>query len=337
MTATALALSHLLARFSASFHPVDQPVMFSPGNGWSGASFLRWNSALGPLVLKIWPGNGPMPQEHLERHRYLIGLSGFEPKLALPLADVRGATLHDWPGGRSAELFLWITGSPAHHPPTLEQLTQVISMLARLHKHWAQAQPTSNQASQAVINRLNQLHILQHNRNLESSIPALAATASPPVREKFQEIIGHARRLLDRAASWLELIEKQRFRTQIVLRDARPDHFLFSGDHLNGLIDFGAIGQDNVAVDLARLLNEWFPGDKVLFDRALSLYQKEHPLTNFEIRLVDTLGLAGAVLGGLAWIDLYFHQGRAEGREEEFQNALDHAINRLRIYSLRYI
>lgn len=328
----ALALAALLARFPAGFRPVDPPVKFIASNGWSGAAFIRWNSAHGPLVLKVWPGDGPSPQEHRNQHRYLIGLSGFQPRLALPLADSAGNTVSAWPGGRSAELFPWIAGSPLRNPPTADQLAETMSALARLHRHWALAQPASNQPSHAVINRLNQLRILKYNKTLITSIPTLIATAPPPTREKFQEIYSLARWLLDRAVSWLELIQAQRFRTQVVLRDARPDHFLFSGDHLHGIIDFGAIGLDNVAVDLARLLNDWFPGDKLLFNQALLLYQKESPLNDAEIRLMHALGLAGSILGGLAWVDLYFRKGRSHGREEAFQTALDLAISRLRSY-----
>ena len=42
-------------------------------------------------------------------------------------------------------------------------------------------------------------------------------------------------------------------RVQPCLRDARPEHFLFEGDRLSGLVDYGAMGVDSVAGDLARL------------------------------------------------------------------------------------
>ena len=40
---------------------------------------------------------------------------------------------------------------------------------------------------------------------------------------------------------------------QPCLRDARPDHFLFEGGRLSGIVDFGAMGVDCVAGDLSRL------------------------------------------------------------------------------------
>ena len=50
-------------------------------------------------------------------------------------------------------------------------------------------------------------------------------------------------------------------RLQPALRDARPEHFLFEDDRLSGLVDFGAMGVESVAADLARLIGEWFDGD----------------------------------------------------------------------------
>ena len=49
---------------------------------------------------------------------------------------------------------------------------------------------------------------------------------------------------------------------QPCLRDARPEHFLFDGDQLSGLVDFGAMAVDSVVGDLARLIGEWLDDDR---------------------------------------------------------------------------
>ena len=68
------------------------------------------------------------------------------------------------------------------------------------------------------------------------------------------------RRIADAALRWLSLARTaapaagrtarcerrdRSFRLQPCLRDARPEHFLFEGDRLTGLVDFGAMGVDS--------------------------------------------------------------------------------------------
>ena len=330
------SLATFVLQLPTRLRPQTQPIEYAAKNGWSGATFHRWKSAQGPLVLKIWPGDGPAPHEHLARHRYLTGLSAFQPTLALPLPNLAGATLMSWPDGRSAELFPWLDGRPAASvPPNSQQLSQAMTTLARLHKHWAKAQPTLIQPSPAVIHRLTHLRKIQQSSALETTIPALSNNAPEEFRHKFQTICDLSRWLIGHAADWLAKWQHQPLRTQVVLRDARPEHFLFIDDKLSGIIDFGAIGMDSVAVDLTRLLNDWFPDDKLLYNQAIRCYQSESALQDQEIFLAEKLSQSGAILGGLAWVDLYFHKGRAKGRESEFLNALDLAIKRLRKHVLR--
>ena len=66
---------------------------------------------------------------------------------------------------------------------------------------------------------------------------------------------------------------------QPVLRDARPEHFLFEDGRLSGLVDFGAMGVDSVAADLARLIGDWFDGDRDLRREALAAYEAVRPLS----------------------------------------------------------
>ena len=65
---------------------------------------------------------------------------------------------------------------------------------------------------------------------------------------------------------------------QPCLRDARPEHFLFEGDRVSGLVNFGAMGVDCVAGDLARLIGEWLDGDPTARAEALAAYERIRPL-----------------------------------------------------------
>ena len=65
---------------------------------------------------------------------------------------------------------------------------------------------------------------------------------------------------------------------QPCLRDARPEHFLFEGDRVTGLVNFGAMDIDCVAGDLARLMGEWLDGDSTARAEALAAYERIRPL-----------------------------------------------------------
>ena len=89
---------------------------------------------------------------------------------------------------------------------------------------------------------------------------------------------------------------------QPCLRDARPEHFLFEADRLSGLVDFGAMGIDSVAADLARLIGEWLPDDHSLRGLALATYQKLRPLDASETALIAALEATADLLIAGHWL-----------------------------------
>lgn len=282
--------------------------------------------------MKVWPLDGPTHDEHLERHRHLKCLTGFQPDLALPIADQNGNTIRPWFGDLWAELLPWVEGAPILAEPSVPVICQSFQALARLHIEWKVNSPTVQAPSAAVVGRLNQLRKLKKSNLLDpdSRIWYLSDQAKPVIRDQLLEICKLAKALTDDAIRCLEPFENQIVTQQIVLRDARPDHFLLIGESLSGIIDFGAIGTDSIAVDLARLTSDWFPGDQTRVESALNHYSLVSCITPQELGLIPPLALAGAILGGLAWVDLHFRKRRTCGRENDFQHALSHAFDRLK-------
>ncbi len=320
------------AELPVTQHPLNGPTIYHANNGWSGSTYWRWNSRQGPLLMKVWPSDGPTHSDHIDRHRKLQYLSGFYPHLALPISDQKGQTVRSWFGDLWAELMPWLEGSPILAKPSVEVICQTFQAMARLHHQWRSHEAPVYGPSQAVLSRLEQLRNIRNKRILEpdTRIWNLSDQAKPVIRDQFMEVCKLAKALTDRAILRLEPFEHQPVLQQTVLRDARPDHFLFTDQKLSGIIDFGAIGTDSVAVDLARLTGDWFPGDKQSIELALMHYRYEYSVTFQELDLIAPLALAGAILGGLAWVDLHFKKQRTAGRELEFQKALTHALNRLR-------
>jgi homoserine kinase type II len=97
---------------------------------------------------------------------------------------------------------------------------------------------------------------------------------------------------------------------QPCLRDARPEHLLFCGDRVTGLIDFGAMGIESVAADLARLLGDWVGPDRVEWAAALEAYTAVRPLEAFEIALIEAIAGSTALLGAGHWVRWHFLERR---------------------------
>jgi homoserine kinase type II len=84
--------------------------------------------------------------------------------------------------------------------------------------------------------------------------------------------------------------------------DVWHDHVLFAGDEVTGIIDFGSLKIDNVAVDLARMLGSMVGDDKAMFEAGLDAYATIRPLSEPERKLAPILDRTGVVLGLANWL-----------------------------------
>jgi homoserine kinase type II len=116
---------------------------------------------------------------------------------------------------------------------------------------------------------------------------------------------------------------------QPVIRDARPAHFLFTGDRLTGLVDFGAMGLESPAADLARLIGEWIGPDLAGRSAALDAYTAVRPIDASEARHIDVFADSGAWLGPARWIRWHFVDHRQFDDPDAARVGLDRAMNRL--------
>ena len=311
--------------------PDAAPVSFQAQSGWSGASFWKWQAPAGEFLLKVWPAEGPDARQHLFRHSQLNNLRCLHLPLGLPVPDQTGRTMRPWGDGLWAEVIPWLNGEPMSLNPPCDVVEQAIAVLCQLHDRWSETTPSRMGPSNAIIIRLNQLRSLDLQQILKGTADFPQMGQNLPVNslQKLWEICRLASLLKYEAISLLEPFEYDKFRILTVLRDARPDQFLFANGQLTGVIDFGAVGRDIVAVDLARLASEWFPDNFSQQINLVNTYVKNRIIDEREFRLIRPLALSGAILGGLAWVDLHFRKRRSIGREVEFDKALDHAISRL--------
>lgn len=325
----------ILINECADLQPVEEPAAFHGRGGWSGASFWTWKSLAGQVLMKIWPIDGPQETHHHCRHKRLDGLRQVNHRLALPIADRYGRTLRRWQGERWAELMPWLDGTPVWVDPSDAQISYVVQALTDFHHQWQSFGPVYHRTSDAVTCRLFQLRKIARINDAEQicSMDKFRNTCNCTTFGMLHEVVKLSCSLVKKSIDTLSTFEHYTYRIQTVLRDARPDQFLFVHDVPTGVIDFGAVGSDSVAVDLARITSEWFPNDPDRAARFIRKYEGNRRLSILEHDSIRPLAMAGAVLGGLAWMDLHFVKKRTVGRDREFQVALDHALQRLTAFT----
>ena len=305
--------------------PTRPPISLGNAGGLSGSDLWRVEAADGPLMLRAWPPDGPSRERIEQIHRWLVPLSRFS-WIATPLADLQGKTLQTL-AGRIWEITAFLPGrADLDQPPCPSHLVSMFETLARVHHELG---PVLHRGpSPGLLARREELTRLVTG---ESSRFATAISAAPPdqVRWLADRWLNRA---TDAAPAALERIETaawQAFDLQVVLRDVRPDHFLFEEDRLTGLVDFGAMGVDTIATDLARLLGETVGRSGEHRQAALSAYEALRPIAAEERAAVDDFAAANAVLGGARWVRWHFVEGRSFGDPRAVEAGLKRALVKL--------
>jgi Ser/Thr protein kinase RdoA (MazF antagonist) len=303
------SFEEILSRYPSRAHPLSPPEPLGGAGGLSGSRLWRYPAAQGPLVLRAWPPHG-LGREHIERvHRWLFMTPdlGFIP---VPIRDLQGQSIQEY-DERLWEITPWLTGAAdLAQPPAPIRLRHAFTGLAAFHQRLAgerfegpsiglrQRFADVNQLILGGFDRLER--VIEPRRELDHSNHdaallwiRLARTVAPQLREPLR----HA------SARTVFL--------QPCLRDARPEHFLFDGELLSGLVDFGAMAVDSVVGDLARLIGEWLDDDRLAYRLALESYEQIRPLDHGETSLIDAFKSATALLIGERWIRWHFIEDRS--------------------------
>jgi homoserine kinase type II len=122
-------------------------------------------------------------------------------------------------------------------------------------------------------------------------------------------------------------------RTQPCLCDLWHDHVLFRGDELTGLIDYGAVKVDHVAVDLSRMLGSLVRDDRDGWDEALRAYRRIAPLATEEEELAHALDETGTVVGVANWMRWLYADQRALPDRTAAGRRLEELVSRLETLS----
>jgi hypothetical protein len=119
-----------------------------------------------------------------------------------------------------------------------------------------------------------------------------------PLHRAWQAVAASA----NRAERSLREVDGRAVAVQPCLCDVWGEHVLFTGDEVTGIIDYGAAKDDQVAVDLARLLGDLVEDDDERFAAGLAAYRTaggELEVPDGFVRLLDR---TGAVCGAINWL-----------------------------------
>ncbi len=318
-------LDALLSLYPVHARPISAIVPIGNAGGASGASLWRFESGLGPLVARAWPVDGPGLTILTRIHTWIGRLAGL-PFIPTPITAQDGRTLIPL-DGRFWEVTPWMPGTAdLARPPASARLHAAFSALATLHGRWARHARVGE--SPGLRSRLDEIEALQ---SMELRLMAFAVSHAPadPIRDLSQRWLDLAPDGLARLVPRLERAAAVGISLQPILRDARPDHFLFEADRLTGLVDFGAMGVDTPSADLARLLTEWVGNDRPARTVALDAYTAIRPLSAREIELIDLYAESAAWLGPARWVRWHYIERRSFDDPDAVRFGLDRSLSRL--------
>jgi len=315
---------HMLAHFLPA-NPGAQIAPLGNHGGFSGARI--WHCRVGDetYCLRTWPQG--VPGWHVEyihslmRKARAAGLD-FVPRV-LPCGD-RTTVFFDG----LCELTSWQPGEPCSPTSVAEpRVRAACTALARLHLAWSLE--WSDVGPCPAIARRREVH--------EYWTAILSKAWEPPfsarIDDRLADITHRAwRRFLARLAEIPKLLAPwtdRVFDLQACHCDPWHAHILFIGDTVSGIIDYGSVKQDHVAVDLARLLGDCARENQSLWDAGFDAYCRVRPLSLDEQALVPVLDRTGVVLGVANWLKWLYRDGRVFENCEEVARRLTALVERM--------
>ncbi len=291
------AFAEVLAHYPEPIRTVDW-FRLESFSGLSGAAIWRGGRNRQPLfAAKCYPSEID-PADVARRHVWCAaavraGLS-FVPG-TLSTSDARTAVVR---AGRCWELATWMPGEADFEDrPSRVKLLAASDGVVRLLEAW-RGFGVRMAAPPAVSNRLKLFAEWERRpRSGDSISGALMLRAGAAIAEH-----------LPRAKASLGPLAERELPCQPCVRDLRREHFLFTGDGLTGLIDYGAAAWDTPATDAARMLGELAGDDAELYELGLARFAERLGPDACPPELVRALDHSGVVGSVIHWL-LRQHRG----------------------------
>lgn len=317
-----------------SQYALDAELRLEPTvpQGLSGARLWRVHAGDQDLCLRRWPPEHPSPERLTQIHAVLQQVQRQAgPPIPVPLPTGSGHTFvpHE---GYLWQLEPWLPGRADYHEsPTPGRLRAAMQALAQFHCAAANLL-TGLGRSPGIVQRLRSAEQLggqsaNYRRAVEQGLGSPLALIA---RQTLEMALAWQPSLLRLLAAAAEI----RLPLQACIRDVWHEHVLLEGERVSGLVDFGGLGCETVAADVARLLGSLVGDDPEGWKLGLAAYEGLRPLSAAERQLVGTLDAANAALGGVLWIEWLFCQRRTFSSWELVRRRLCYFHQRLQALSL---
>src|SRR5438132_699578 len=254
------------------------PQKLGNAGGFSGARLWRVRSRDAGYILKAWPENGIKAERLIWIHQLMAAARGSGLSFVPEVATTKGGLTFTEHVGRIWDLTSLVEGcADFHQQPGTKRLQNACLALAELHIAWSSSAPCTG-VCPGVRQRLRRFD--KWDTLTRSGWKPLFSPGQPQAlriwcERAWQLIpswIGAARNLL---APWAE----RPLPLQPCLRDIWHDHVFFVGEEVTGIIDFGSVRIDHVAVDLARVLGSMVEDDGQARAAGLDSYSHRRPLS----------------------------------------------------------
>lgn len=317
----------IISRFGIACSSKPQPL--GSLGGMSGSQFWRVAHGDEALLLRRWQP-GISEERLLEIHQAITlasdcGISCLpRPRLAADGRTFVNAADHLW------EITPWLPGEPTlARAGGVQHQQAAIAALARLHLALRQlpsrppqvGKPNSLAQRDVLINEALAAGWLRE-APLDNRPELIPPATADRLRDAILQRLPKVREAVVNAA-------RVALPLQTILGDARAEHFLFTGDQLTGLVDFGALRFDSPMVDLARLVSELPQEGPDAFRNQVAAYSSVRPFAAGEQSLAPVLLHSGVVLAGYNWLKWVFKDLRAFDSPPAVKRRVEALLERL--------
>jgi thiamine kinase-like enzyme len=294
--------------------------------GFSGARIWRGETATGrSLCLRAWP----IRRTREDRLRLIHHA---QDRCQLPfiprLLRTRNRETYVRRGEQFWEVADWMPGHAGFHlKPSDERLFAAMRALAAIHERLRLPKP--REESCPAVGRIITAfrawrELVQSGWKPDFSIP-YPYEIHERGRRAWKALLGGALTAEYSLLDWTD----RRVPVQLCLCDVWHDHILYTNNEVTGVIDFGAVKLDCVAMDLARLLGSLIPDEKERMNRALAVWSALFPAPRAVLDLVPVLDRAGMAVGLTNWVRWIYLDQMEFNNEQQVVRRMDALLRRV--------
>ena len=316
-------LEPILNQFPATSSCAAKHNLVRIDGGFSGALVWRLECASQQWAVRCWP-TSYRADRLAWIQSILLGLPATLPVPKPSLSSSGQAFIsHD---GLLWTVETWMLGvADFWTNPTDQKLQAAMQVLAEFHRvtsRWSDGP----HLIPAVQERIEALQF--HSDSLATYEKVLIGEpnqfASP-----LRKLLSAARDGLPRWQAELQHVATSESLLIPCIRDVWHDHILFTADQVTGLIDFGAMRMDSVAVDITRLVGSMAGDDRRLRALAVDAYIASNPLAQADLRLIDLIDGSSQVIAGLNWVRWLSVENRTFPNPAKVQERIQKILQRL--------